>query len=152
MDDKKNPVLNDTDVELFSRGLGSTPLADRRRARIKDRLMERVQEEPPLNVIRADDGQWLPLEPGITMKPLYRSPDNGRVTALWKVEAGTNVAAHDHQEDEECLVLEGEIVVSGVTINAGDYLLGKKGQPHPVIECPRGALLLLRGAMPDLGD
>lgn len=150
MDNKKDPVMDDTDIELFARGLGQAPLADRRRSRIKDRLMERVQEEPPLNLIRADDGDWLPLEPGIEIKPLYRSPQNGRITALWKVEAGTNVAAHDHEQDEECLVLEGEIVVNGVSIRAGDYLLGKTGQPHPVIECPRGALLLVRGVMPDL--
>ncbi|MEM9532899.1 MAG: cupin domain-containing protein [Pseudomonadota bacterium] len=150
MDDKKDPVLNDVDVELFARGLKPAPLADRRRARIKDRLLERVQEEPSLHLVRADDGQWKTLGPGIQVKTLYRSPVNGRVTALWKVDPGVVLDGHDHDEDEECLVLEGELVVNGVAVSAGDYMLGKKGEPHPPIECPRGALLLVRGQLPEV--
>ena len=138
--------LSEHDVQLLSESLDPQPLTDERKSALQARLMARINAPADeLFIVRAGDGEWFPLMPGITVKHLHTDPKTGSVTSLWRVEPGTVTPAHPHDEDEECLVLAGEIVIGEHTLRAGDYLLGKPGVNHPEVYSPNGALLPLRG-------
>ncbi len=115
--------------------------------RLRERLLGSVKGgDQPLFIVRADEGEWVDSVPGIRIKQLYREPAGPYTTSLWRVQPGTTVEPHAHDHDEECLVLEGELLIGGVTLRAGDYILGRKGIDHPEASSPCGALLLIRSA------
>ncbi|MGH6953664.1 MAG: cupin domain-containing protein [Alphaproteobacteria bacterium] len=66
---------------------------------------------------------------------------------LVRMEPGARFAAHGHPVTEECLVLEGEMVIGGVRFVAGDYHLAPKGLPHPEVSSPRGGVIFVRCAL-----
>ena len=98
--------------------------------------------------LRAGDGRWLQLAPGIRMKPLNR--ERGMLSYLLELAPGESLPAHDHGEDEECMVLRGDIWLGDVHAFAGDYHLARKGVPHGRLHTEGGCLLFLRGARPEL--
>lgn len=98
--------------------------------------------------LRSTEGRWLQVAPGIRMKPLNR--EQGMWSYLLELEAGRSLPAHDHAEDEECMVLAGDVWLGEVHAFAGDYHLAKKGVPHGVIRTDSGCTLFLRGARPEL--
>ncbi|MEM9387144.1 MAG: cupin domain-containing protein [Pseudomonadota bacterium] len=120
------------------------PMPQERRQAFKRRLMEQINRSPDLFIVRREEGEWHDFAPGIEIKLLHRDADTGAETTLWRVQPGTEVDAHSHEMDEECLVLEGDLEIGGELLVAGDYLLGKRGFDHPVVMSPSGALLLLR--------
>jgi hypothetical protein len=101
-------------------------------------------------VVRAGEGEWMPLLPGIRVKTLRKDAEGGTQTTLWRIEPGGRIPAHPHAREEECLVLAGTIVHAGVEYHAGDFLLAAAGERHQEFTCPGGALLLIRGeCLPD---
>ena len=98
---------------------------------------------PPVTARRADEGIWFAAGPGATMKMLAVDPPSGRRSALLRLQPDTVFAAHAHDDLEECLVIEGEIDIDGVTYRPGDYVVATAGTMHPAIPSPRGALVLL---------
>ena len=52
-----------------------------------------------------------------------------------------------HADDEECLVLEGEVSVGDLRLRAGDFHVAARGSQHPRLESRPGALLLLSHAL-----
>ena len=60
---------------------------------------------------------------------------------------GASLPAHDHPADEECLVLEGEVMLGDILGRAGDYHLAPKGLPHGTITSKTGALLFIRAGI-----
>jgi quercetin dioxygenase-like cupin family protein len=115
---------------------------------VRERLRARVLERAGgIHVVRADAGEWVTLLPGIAVKRLRRDPVQRTETNLWRLDPGTIIPAHDHQEDEECLVLQGSIVQDAVEYHAGDYLHARAGSRHVPLRAPHGALLLIRSQM-----
>ncbi len=104
--------------------------------------------EPPMRTIRAGGGAWQAYAPGIAKKPLHIDPEAGMQSFLLRLDPGAVADAHDHPADEECLVLEGELVIGDLVLRAGDYHLAPKGVPHKALEAPTGALLFVRAALP----
>ena len=98
---------------------------------------------PTTHVLRADEGQWLAILPGVQVKTLRR--DEHTQTTLWRVQPGGTVPGHVHSHEEECLILEGSIIHDGVEYFPGDFLLALPGERHRVFESPRGALFMIRG-------
>lgn len=96
--------------------------------------------------VRAQEGSWRPMAPGVTVKTLWRDRRSGRWSALLRVEPGAVYPPHDHDEDEECLVLEGELRFGDLLLKAGDFHLARKGHRHPEASSPGGCLLYLSGA------
>ena len=96
--------------------------------------------------IRSTEGDWLALKPLVQMKVLYRNgPER---TYLLRLLPGAVLPAHQHDADEECMVLEGEVWLGDSHAFAGDYHLAKKDSKHGKIHSPTGALLFLRSAHP----
>jgi anti-sigma factor ChrR (cupin superfamily) len=75
--------------------------------------------------------------------------DGDTLSYLLRLEAGAALPAHRHPQDEECLVLEGEMHIGELVVPTGGYHLGRKGVLHDRLTSPAGALIFLRGAVPD---
>lgn len=122
------------------------------RGRMRAALLAKASKPAPTtHVLRADEGEWKPLLPGIRIKTLRIDREKATQTTLWRVEPGARVPSHAHSHEEECLVIEGSIVQSGIEYFAGDYLLADAGEKHAPFDSPRGALFLIRGELvPDV--
>ena len=101
-------------------------------------------------VVRADDGGWLEAgTPGVQFKVLFKEPDTGRVTALFRSGPGARMPAHKHVGLEECLVLEGSLYTDGILLHAGDYIVTEDQTIHEDTWTETGALVLLKTMMMD---
>ena len=122
------------------------------RGRMRASLMAKVSKPTPTtHVLRADEGEWNPLLPGIHIKTLRIDREKGTQTTLWRLDPGARVPPHPHTHEEECLVIEGSIIQNGIEYLPGDYLLAEVGEKHATFDSPRGALFLIRGELvPDV--
>ena len=148
--------MSDADDALLMAALAglvpdAEPGADAR-GRMRAALMAKVSESAPTtHVLRAEEGEWKPLLPGIHIKTLRIDRGQGTQTTLWRLEPGARVPPHPHSREEECLVITGSIVQNGIEYLPGDYLLADVGEKHAPFDSPRGALFLIRGElMPDV--
>lgn len=118
---------------------------------LRARLLARARRSPPpgLRTVRADEGDWRPLLPRVYLKPLAREGDT--LTYLLRLDPGGTIPPHEHPQDEECIVLAGEVSMGELVLRAGDYHLAPRGVPHGALQSGTGALLFLRGAVPALG-
>ena len=144
--------MSDHDDALLLAALaGLVPEADPgidARGRMRAALMAKVAKpEPTTHVLRAGQGEWMPLLPGIHIKTLRIDREKGTQTTLWRVDPGARVPPHPHSHEEECLVIEGSIIQNGIEYLPGDYLLADPGEKHAPFDAPRGALFLIRGEL-----
>jgi anti-sigma factor ChrR (cupin superfamily) len=112
------------------------------RVALRERILAQAVKPKGMTVLRADEGEWRPILPGIRIKSLRKG--EGTETTLWRIAAGAVVPSHPHRHQEECLVLGGSVVQSGVEYFAGDFLLAEAGLDHEEFMSPRGALLMIR--------
>lgn len=118
-------------------------------ARVKQRVLRRIAAEstPRHLTVPAPEGPWQPFGPGVTMKVLHQ--EGACLSYLLRLEPGASLPAHRHPLDEECLVLEGEMHIGDLVISPGGYHLGRRGVLHDRLSSPGGALIFLRGAVPE---
>ena len=96
--------------------------------------------------MRAEEGKWEPLVPGIERKVMYFDRARKRVTLLIRAQAGAEFPAHEHDDDEESYVLSGDLSFDDLVLNAGDYHLARAGERHPVGRTRGGCMLLVTAA------
>jgi len=125
------------------------PLDATAQARIKRRVMRRIAaDNTPRHLTHpAGDEGWQPFGDGVHIKVLHEA--GGIMSYLLRLAPGATLPAHRHPVDEECMVLEGEIRIGSLRVAAGGFHLGRKDVMHDRLECPGGALLFLRGAVPE---
>ena len=104
--------------------------------------MPGVDEVPGTQTVRADEGAWERLSRGIERKILHKTP-TGRCTYLIRGQPGARLPEHDHDDDEEIYVLQGDLTIGSLTLRAGDYHLARRGHHHPVATSQNGCLLLV---------
>ncbi|MCI3131053.1 cupin domain-containing protein [Phenylobacterium aquaticum] len=110
-------------------------------------VWDRIADEtlgPATLTVRAEDGEWEPLSPGVSRRVLHRDPAGGWQAVLIRMAPGATLAAHSHASLEECVVLEGEFEVDGETVRKGDFHLAFAGRDHPAIHSRGSALLYIR--------
>jgi quercetin dioxygenase-like cupin family protein len=123
--------------------------ADPARARsIRRRLMERVADADDTHLtIAGDEGEWQPFLEGVWIKILREQ--GGVLSYLLRLEPGACLPPHRHPQDEECIVIEGSLLVGTRTrIGRGSYHLAHGGALHATIRTETGATIFLRGAVP----
>jgi anti-sigma factor ChrR (cupin superfamily) len=130
----------------FAAALESRPPPAHRRARLRGRVLARLRESGSgaTRTVRAADGEWLTLAPGVSIKLLRRDADTDNMTAFVRLRPGTTLESHVHHQTEECLILEGEILIGTHRLIAGDMHVAAAGTVHAAIKSPRGALLIVR--------
>jgi anti-sigma factor ChrR (cupin superfamily) len=145
------PLVETVDVEppaeLFDRIKKAirADAADAADAQLPGTVTERAEELAGTVTVRAAEGQWERLARGIERKVLHSSSD-GHITYLVRGQPGARLPGHDHSDDEEIFVLEGELTIGSVTLRAGDFHRARRGFSHPTATSATGCLLLVREA------
>lgn len=99
-----------------------------------------------LITIRASEGEWSDLAPGVSSKPLY---DDGHTrSSLVRITAGTRWTSQQAllAHDEECLLLEGDAFFGDTLLRSGDWQLAPTGAESRPVSSDHGALMFMRGA------
>jgi anti-sigma factor ChrR (cupin superfamily) len=135
-------ALDAATISGLAGAIAPTTLSAERLASMRGRIMAGIADAT--RVIRAGDGEWQELLPGITIKTLHVDREQGTQTSLWRLAAGARIPRHPHSKDEECLVLEGSITHDGETYRQGDFLHTRPGLRHKEFVAPEGALLMIR--------
>lgn len=140
-------VLDSTTLETLA--LGVTPIEPplAANAALRERILKRAASHaspaPQTHLtVPLSDEDWLDVMPLIKMKTLFESEDGKGV--LFRFQPGARLPAHEHDTDEECVVLEGELRIGAATVRAGDFHLARKGIPHGPLTSPTGALFYIR--------
>ena len=101
-------------------------------------------------LIRAEDGAWQPTGfPGIDVRRLHAAADGNSTTLLLRFAPGASYPPHDHSAAEECLILEGTILVDGETLGRGDFQRLPAGTRHGVTRSGDGAVVLISTSSAD---
>ncbi len=152
MDDETFPPSVAGPMAEAVRAAPLDPMAERF---MKSRLMTRVRDferGAVTNTVRPDQGEWEKFSPRIRMKVLRREADGGSMSYLLKLEPGAFLVPHKHAIDEECVVLEGEVMIGSELVGPGSYHLAPRGMVHQPIRSEHGAILFIRGKEPSWRD
>lgn len=107
-------------------------------------------DPPPGSItIRADDGEWEELFDGVFKKALLVDKDESAESYLLRIDPGAVCPAHSHTKTEECLVLEGEMIIGTARFAAGDYHAAPPKIPHLPITSETGTVLYVRSELHD---
>jgi len=150
-DDRTEPEasLDDETVALISGAIEPEPLEPAAHERIKRRLLRRIAAESTDRHLTEPPGEagWQPFLDGVSIKVLHEHA--GIMSYLLRLAPGASLPAHRHPVDEECVVLEGEVQIGPLRLGAGGFHLGRRNVPHDRLCSKDGALIFLRGAVPE---
>lgn len=93
--------------------------------------------------LRANEGEWLELGPGLTAKTLFVDQTRGTVTSLVKMAPGGALPPHRHKGEEQFYVLEGDCYVHGARLGPGDFHRAAPGSVHESTYTIEGTTFLL---------
>jgi anti-sigma factor ChrR (cupin superfamily) len=121
------------------------------RASLRERLMARVEGHTDvrldplkgLTFVKASEGTWHEMAPGVSAKVLFFDQVSRRATALVRMTPGSFYAPHRHAEAEELYVLEGGCFCGGRELKAGDYHRAEAETEHRDTSSDEGCLLLV---------
>jgi anti-sigma factor ChrR (cupin superfamily) len=88
---------------------------------------------------------WLPFSPGVHIKPLRGSDES--ISILAKFAPGASVAAHGHDLDEDCIMLQGDLYLGDILLREHEYQLAPQGSRHGILASDFGAILYFHGAL-----
>jgi anti-sigma factor ChrR (cupin superfamily) len=144
-----HPVLDEDLVAALNEAVEPKPLEAAAHQRVKSRLLRRIAQEqlPRHKTITAEQGAWRDLGGGLSLKVLHREGD--LMSYLVRMAPGSQLPPHRHPVDEECVVLDGAVQIGALRVVAGGFHLGHRDVLHDIIRSPEGALIYLRGAVPD---
>ena len=96
-----------------------------------------------LTFVKASEGTWRGIAPGVMVKLLSFDPMSRRTTTLLRFAPGTRYAPHRHTAVEELYVLEGGCSIAGREMAVGDYHRAEAGTEHHDTSTDDGCLLLV---------
>ena len=156
MDDELNFAANASYVEaVLAEAVRDAPLDAMTERFMKSRLLTRVRDAErgaASNTVRPEAGVWEKFSPRIKMKVLRREADGSSMSYLLKFEPGAFLVPHKHHIDEECVLLEGSVMIGEEVVGPGTYHLAPRGMIHAPIRSEHGAILFIRGKEPSWRD
>jgi anti-sigma factor ChrR (cupin superfamily) len=84
------------------------------------------------------------------MKVIYHDPETGMLTILARLEPGSGIPAHVHEDLEQTYVLEGSLVDDEGECTAGNFVIRAKGSRHAPV-APNGCTMLVFFLKPTAG-
>jgi ChrR Cupin-like domain len=106
-------------------------------------LRDNGDEASPAGTSRERQAQWENFAPGIRRRMLWQA---GNACAyLARAQLGAAVPAHGHRNDEECLMLEGEIFTGDILVREGEFQLAPAGVKHGLVQAATACVVYLRG-------
>ena len=132
--------------EHLARALEPRNPSQLQRAHLRQRLMAQIHTLAgrATCTVRAADGEWRKLAPGVGIKLLRHDRGADNMTAFIRMQPGSTLDAHVHTQTEECLIVEGEIFIGAHRLCALDMHVAAGGTAHAAVTSPRGALILVR--------
>lgn len=94
-------------------------------------------------LVRDADAGWPDFAPGIRRRVLWQR--DGQAALLYQAEPGAQVPQHLHGHDEECLMVQGELFLDDLLLQAGDYQLAPAGTGHRITHTDTGVVLYAHG-------
>ncbi len=153
-----DPTLT-TDVEEFSAvvaELGYAAAPQQPPADLRSRVLSRVTAESTAAPVVEKDGllfvrsaqlDWEPANvPDVQIKTLLTDPQSGYRMILVRMAPGAVLHSHRHADIEDSYVLEGDLRVSGVLMQTGDYCRAETGSTHTGISTRNGCVFLARAS------
>ena len=92
--------------------------------------------------IETESVPWIETTPGNKMKVIYHDPATDMLTILSKLEPGSGIPAHVHEDLEQTFVLEGSLVDGEGECTAGNFVIRAKGSHHSPT-APNGCTMLV---------
>lgn len=145
-----DPVIDDALSAEIASGIAPVRQDAEGATTLRDRVMARAfAEAPPLTrTVRADEGDWIRVSDLVDIKVLRRDVPSNTQTLLFRMKPGGVIVAHPHNQEEECMVLEGEIAIGDYRLRKGDMHIAAPGARHGEIRTVSGALLMIRSEIP----
>lgn len=112
-----------------------------------ERSIDDTNAAPGTRTVRADDGIWETLGPGIQRRLLYVDRVAGTQTYYVRMTQGAVLPQHAHVGTEQCVLLEGKLRVGETTFDQGDFHIGFSGEDHLPITAVTDALFFIHGAL-----
>ena len=144
-------VLDRDTLELLGSAPALVELPAQRLAQLRDRVLRRVDEEQALSTpyvtIRGDEGAWIEIAPLMTKKILNVNRATGIESYLLRLLPCAAPERHQHDQDELCIVLEGDVSFDEIHLKAGDYHYARKGSWHGRASTVHAALLFLQSGV-----
>lgn len=98
---------------------------------------------PLAGVVLDRDAGWDDYGPGIQRRVLWQQA--GQAALLYYAQPGAQVPQHRHGHDEECLMVQGELFLDDVLLQAGDYQLAPAGSAHQITATDTGVVIYAHG-------
>ena len=148
----RNAVLDEQTLELLGSALEPVEFPSERLRALRSRLMDEIRQDSPSApaepvTVRLEEGAWIRTAPKIEKKILRMDSEAGTEAYLLRMAPGATVPAHEHQHDEICLVLSGELSFTDIHLKAGDFHVSPKGSRHGTASSVTGALLYLETSL-----
>jgi quercetin dioxygenase-like cupin family protein len=117
-----------------------------RASELKLRVMARIRGKQSFDMltVKVTDGQWIALLPGVEKKILNEDAEGRVQSFLLRMAPGSTLPAHEHDADEEAIMLDGDVMIGDIALTAGDYHFAPKGSKHGVVTTQAGCLVFLR--------
>lgn len=147
MSERDRDPLDDALTGVIAAGLRPAHPDRATAERLRARLLAAARTDTTDGVehltIRAAEGDWIAVGPGLRIK-LLREDELTR-SYLLRLDPGAVLPGHNHEQEEECVVLEGEVWLGDLHASAGDFHLARRGLPHGALRTDTGCVLYLRG-------
>jgi len=117
-------------------------------ARVREKLLAGIQQtgrQPAADVriVRASEGSWRPMVPGVMAKRLYAESADGNAAMLLRMEAGAQFPPHWHADVEHCYVIEGDLHFGDLALGPGDYQCAMASTTHTASHTKNGCMVLI---------
>lgn len=146
-------VLDQAAVQELGKALAPAELTSARRASMRARVLAGAAGVQPAftETIHTDSLPWRNVSTGVQAKLMKRDEAANLMIVLWRLQPGGALPGHPHSTDEECLVLEGEMLVGAHCVRAGELHIAKPGAIHGDLTTRTGLLVMVRsGITPEL--
>lgn len=101
-------------------------------------------------IARSEDMPWQPQgSPGVSIKVLFTDTARKYITALGRMDPGTQYPRHRHADIEEIYLLEGDLIVEGHAMQPGDYCRAEPDSIHGETRTEGGCLFLMMCSQQD---
>jgi anti-sigma factor ChrR (cupin superfamily) len=104
-------------------------------------------EVPGTFTKRHGEGEWSEAGPGLKIRVMHENVALGRWTFMAKLEPGAEYGDHDHDQDEEIYMVEGDLIIGDLVLRAGDYHVAKAGKHHPTHRTRGGCTCIITQAI-----
>jgi quercetin dioxygenase-like cupin family protein len=143
-------TMDEALMDSLAGALAPIELSSERREAMRTRILGRIADQPPpgTRTLRANEGEWIRVNELVHVRLLRQDIASNSQTVMIRMLPGAEVVAHRHTQEEECVILEGEVTIGAHRLRAGDVHLASPGAKHAPIRTVHGALLMIRSEIP----